>query len=128
MIKQIMNKLNDFQARQVLLLKKIINQYEIQKLEIISLTKNIQFLINVLDDDKDWNEKIDKNWIEKMNSLNFELEIIYAINAAENEELLANGQNAKPLSDKDISEINAIIVQLKELVEQQISLIPEPEY
>ena len=118
-----MNKLNDYHLRQLLLLKNLINRYEQEEILLPYFITDIKTLIDLLEEDKDWVEAFGIEWTVNMRTIWFELEIIYAINITE------DGQYRHlKLSEENLKKINAIIVQLKELVEQQISLIPEPEY
>jgi hypothetical protein len=118
-----MNKLNDYQSRQILVLKQKIIEYELKRLALPYLINDIEDLIDLLADDRDWDEKIDKDWIKKIDRLLFELEIIYATNITED-----GYKRYLMLTEKDQEEIDAILAEMKKMVNEQLLLIPEPEW
>jgi hypothetical protein len=117
-----MKHLNAYQARQLFLLKNRINKYEIKEISLKVLCADIEFLLNVLEDDKDWPEKVDKDWIEQMRSLNITMDLL-------NTNIDEDGYYVYVrLTEKDIEEINSILNEMKKLIDEQLLLIPDTEW
>ena len=107
-----MATLTDYQIRQILLLHEIILNYKDRDVVFINLINQIAALIDLLED-------MDKDWYEQVKSLWFVLEIKYAMKCAEVKKLTHYN-----FDQNELKEIDNVFVNLKELVESKLRLIP----
>jgi len=95
---------NEYQIRQLSLLKKIIQNYN-QNKSLNNLISDIESLIDLL-------VGLDEAWEEKVRTLWFDLEIIYS---------MKHSTQSLVLTNEEISEINTILNNLSKLIDEKLT-------
>lgn len=94
---------NEYQIRQLLLLKKVIQNYN-QNKNFNNLISDIESLIDLLVD-------LDETWEEEVRTLWFDLEMISAMKYSTQDLYLTN---------KEVIEINTILSNLNKLIDEKL--------